>query len=40
MLLGALVRGAMLIAGSAEPARTRNAVARAVGAMLAGLAKG
>jgi AcrR family transcriptional regulator len=40
MLLGALVRGAMLIAGSAEPARTRNAVARAIGAMLAGLAKG
>jgi AcrR family transcriptional regulator len=40
MLLGALVRGAMLIAGSAEPARTRNAVARAVGAMLSGLAKG
>jgi AcrR family transcriptional regulator len=40
MLLGALVRGAMLIAGSAEPARTRNAVARAIRAMLAGLAKG
>jgi AcrR family transcriptional regulator len=40
MLLGALVRGAMLIAASAEPARTRNAVARAIGAMLAGLAKG
>jgi AcrR family transcriptional regulator len=40
MLLGALVRGAMLIASSAEPARTRNAVARAIGAMLAGLAKG
>jgi AcrR family transcriptional regulator len=40
MLLGALVRGAMLIAGSEEPARTRNAVARAMRAMLAGLAKG
>jgi AcrR family transcriptional regulator len=40
MLLGALVRGGMLIAGSAEPGRTRNAVARAVRAMLAGLAKG
>jgi AcrR family transcriptional regulator len=40
MLLGALVRGAMLIAGSEEPARTRNAVARAIRAMLAGLAKG
>jgi AcrR family transcriptional regulator len=40
MLLGALLRGGMLIAGSAEPARTRNAVARAMRAMLAGLAKG
>jgi AcrR family transcriptional regulator len=38
MLLGALVRGGMLIAGSAEPGRTRNAVARAIRAMLAGLA--
>ncbi len=40
MLLGALVRGGMLIAGSAEPAKTRDAVARAIRAMLAGLAKG
>jgi AcrR family transcriptional regulator len=39
MLLGALVRGGMLIAGSAEPARTRTGVARAMRAMLAGLAK-
>jgi hypothetical protein len=30
----------MLIASSAEPGRTRDAVARAIGAMLAGLAKG
>ena len=40
MLLGALMRGGMLIAGSAEPARTRNAAARAIRAMLAGFAKG
>ena len=40
MLLGALVRGGMLIAGSAEPGQTRDAVARAIRAMLAGLAKG
>ena len=40
MLLGALDRGAMLIAGSEEPGRTRDAVARAVRALLAGLAKG
>lgn len=40
MLLGALVRGAMLIAGSAEPGRTRDSVARAIRALLAGLAKG
>jgi AcrR family transcriptional regulator len=39
MLLGALVRGGMLIAGSAEPGQTRDAVARAIRAMLAGLAK-
>jgi AcrR family transcriptional regulator len=39
MLLGALVRGGMLIAGSKEPGRTRDAVARAIHAMLAGLAK-
>ena len=40
MLLGALVRGGMLIAGSAEPGRTRDSVARAIRALLAGLAKG
>jgi AcrR family transcriptional regulator len=40
MLLGALVRGGMLIAGSAEPGKTRDAVARAIRAMLAGLANG
>ena len=40
MLLGALVRGGMLIAGSAEPDRTRDSVARAIRALLAGLAKG
>ena len=40
MLLGALVRGGMLIAGSEEPGRTRDAVARAIRALLAGLAKG
>jgi ribosomal protein S11 len=39
MLLGALVRGGMLIAGSAEPGQTRDAVARAIRALLAGLAK-
>jgi len=40
MLLGALVRGGMLIAGSADPGKTRDAVARAIRAMLAGLAQG
>jgi AcrR family transcriptional regulator len=40
LLLGALVRGGMLIASSAEPGRTRDAVARAFRALLAGLAKG
>jgi hypothetical protein len=35
MLLGALVRGGMLIAGSAEPGQTRDAVARAIRALLA-----
>ena len=40
MLLGALVRGGMLIAGSAEPGKTRDAVASAIRAMLAGLARG
>ncbi len=39
MLLGALVRGGMLIAGAAEPGQTRDAVARAIRALLAGLAK-
>jgi AcrR family transcriptional regulator len=40
MLLGALVRGGMLIAGSADPGKTRDAVARVIRAMLAGLAQG
>lgn len=40
MLLGALDRGGMLIAGSEEPSRTRDSVARAIRALLAGLAKG
>jgi len=40
LLLGALTRGAMLIAGSADPRATRDAVARAIRAMLAGLATG
>ncbi len=40
LLLGALTRGAMLIAGSADPRATRDAVARAIRAMLAGLAVG
>jgi AcrR family transcriptional regulator len=40
LLLGALTRGAMLIAGSADPRVTRDAVARAIRAMLAGLATG
>jgi hypothetical protein len=38
LLLGAATRGAMLIANSAAPAQTRDAVARAIRAMLAGLA--
>jgi AcrR family transcriptional regulator len=37
LLLGALTRGGMLIANSAEPARTRDAVARVMRAILAGL---
>jgi AcrR family transcriptional regulator len=37
MLLGALTRGGMLIARSADPAATRNTVAQVVRAMLAGL---
>jgi hypothetical protein len=40
LLEGALVRGSMLIAGSAEPAATRESVGRAVRALLAGFARG
>ena len=39
MLLGALVRGGMLIARSASPGETRDAVARAIRAMLAGVTR-
>lgn len=38
LLLGVLVRGGMLIASSAEPARARDDVGQAVRALLAGLA--
>ena len=38
LLLGALVRGGTLIAASAEPDRTRDAVARAIRTMLSGFA--
>jgi AcrR family transcriptional regulator len=38
LLLGALTRGAMLIASSAEPARTRDDVARSMRALFAGMA--
>ena len=38
LLLGALTRGGMLIANSKEPRRTRNAVARSLRELLAGLA--
>jgi AcrR family transcriptional regulator len=38
LLLGALTRGAMLIANSAEPARTRDEVSATMRAMLAGFA--
>jgi AcrR family transcriptional regulator len=38
LLLGALTRGAMLIASSTEPAATRDSVARSVRSLLAGLA--
>ena len=38
LLLGALVRGSMLIAGSADQAATRESVGRAVKALLAGFA--
>jgi AcrR family transcriptional regulator len=37
LLLGALTRGGMLIANSSEPAKTRDAVARAMRAVLNGL---
>ena len=40
LLLGALVRGSMLIASSADPAATRESVGRAVRALLAGFAPG
>jgi AcrR family transcriptional regulator len=40
LLLGALVRGGMLIASSPRPAETRDAVARSIRAMLAGAAGG
>ncbi len=39
LLLGALTRGGMLIAGSPDPRRTRDEVARAMRAMLAGWAR-
>jgi AcrR family transcriptional regulator len=38
LLFGALTRGAMLIAGSAEPAATRDRVGATIRALLAGLA--
>jgi AcrR family transcriptional regulator len=38
LLLGALTRGGMLIASSSDPQATHDAVARAIQAMLAGLA--
>ncbi len=38
LLLGALTRGAILIAGSPEPAETRTSVGKAIRALLAGLA--
>jgi AcrR family transcriptional regulator len=40
LLLGALTRGGMLIAGSPDPHTTRDTVARAIRDMLAGLASG
>jgi tetracycline repressor-like protein len=40
LLLGALTRGGMLIAGSPDPRATRDTVARGIRAMLAGLATG
>jgi AcrR family transcriptional regulator len=38
LLLGALVRGGMLISQSSKPRATRNAVSRTIGDLLAGLA--
>ena len=38
LLLGALTRGGMLIANSAEPRKTRDEVAKAMRAVLAGMA--
>ena len=38
LLLGAITRGAMLIANAEDPRRTRNAVARSLRELLAGLA--
>jgi AcrR family transcriptional regulator len=38
LLFGALTRGAMLIAGSADPAASRDRVARTIRALLSGLA--
>jgi len=35
LLMGALTRGAMLIANAKQPRRTRNAVSAAISAMLA-----
>ncbi|MGP0029210.1 MAG: TetR/AcrR family transcriptional regulator [Acidimicrobiales bacterium] len=40
LLLGALTRGAMLIANSTDPAQTRDAVARTMRALFAGLSDG
>jgi AcrR family transcriptional regulator len=40
LLLGALVRGGTLIAGSPEPDKTRDAVAQAIQTMLTGFAPG
>jgi AcrR family transcriptional regulator len=37
LMFGALTRGAMLIAGSSDPSSTRDAVARTIRAILAGL---
>jgi hypothetical protein len=37
LLLGALTRGGMLIANSAQPQATRDAVARSIRSLLSGL---